>query len=283
MTEFSPADWIGRSETAADSADFRTAARMAGLLDRDAPAAGAPLPPVWIWACFWPAMRHGAAGADGHPAEEALRPPIPLPRRMWVGSRITIARPVTIGETIRRVSTLTDIREKTGRQGRLAFVTLTHQVTGNAGADLTEAQTIVYREDATAPATDTASAPGPGPGFAPAFSRMVTPDPLLLFQYSAVTYNTHRIHYDAPYVTAAEGYPALLVHGPLTATLLMDLLERSFPDRPVAELEVTALRPLFVGTPIRLAGRSDGDAFQLVALTADDHPAMRITGRFGNN
>lgn len=278
-TESAPADiagWIGRSETAADEASPLLARRMAGLLDRDAPGPGEVWPHCWIWALFWPALRHDATGADGHAARGGFLPPIALPRRMWAGSRILVETPIRVGDAVARRSTITKVAEKAGRAGRLCFVTVEHKLTVAGEARLTEIQTIAYR-DAGGPAAAT-DEPGPGADFEPMWHRRVVPDAVLLYQYSAATFNTHRIHYDHPYATGVEGYPGLVVHGPLTATLLMELLAASLPDARPRDFQVTALRPLFAPAPFTLGGRADGDAFRLLAVTEDGHPAMRIEG-----
>lgn len=271
-----PAGWIGRFELAEDAATPLLARRMAGLLDRDAPGPGAVWPHCWIWALFWPALRHDATGPDGHAARGGFLPPIDLPRRMWGGSRIIVTAPIRVGEPVSRRSTITRVTEKSGRSGRLCFVTVEHALAVAGAPRLTEIQTIAYR--AAAGAAPAAGGPGPGPDFEPMWRRRITPDAVLLYQYSAATFNTHRIHYDYPYATGVEGYPGLVVHGPLTATLLMELLGAGLPSAMPRDFQVTALRPLYTPAPFDLVGRVDGDAFRLLALTGDGHPAMRIEG-----
>ncbi len=275
------ADWIGKSETLDDVATELVAARMAGLLDRPRLAAGDPWPPAWIWALFWPAMRHDEAGPDGHSARGKFLPPIHLPRRMWAGSIVAVDKPLVVGEAARRTSTIADVAEKTGRSGELVFLTVDHLIEGADGGRMRESQRIAYREAASATAPQAAPAERRASadiGFEPQWRRTVTPDPVLLFQYSAVTYNTHRIHYDHPYATGVEGYPGLIVHGPLTATLLMDLLAANLPGRQVAEFKVTAMRPLYAVAPFEIAGGLEGDAFQLAALDPANEIAMKIEG-----
>lgn len=282
MSEY--AAWIGKSETVEDVATELVAARMAGLLDRARPAAGDPWPPAWVWALFWPAMRHDEAGPDGHSARGKFLPPIHLPRRMWAGSTVTVDKPLTVGEAARRTSTIADIAEKTGRSGALVFLTVDHLIEGTDGGRMRESQRIAYREAAPSSASDAASSssvaqkPVADIGFEPQWRRTITPDPVLLFQYSAVTYNTHRIHYDHPYATGIEGYPGLIVHGPLTATLLMDLLAVNLPARQVAEFKVTAMRPLYAVAPFEIVGGANGNAFQLAAIDPANEIAMKIEG-----
>lgn len=278
------ADWIGKSETVDDVATELVAARMAGLLDRPRLAAGDPWPPAWIWALLWPAMRHDEAGPDGHSARGKFLPPIHLPRRMWAGSTVTVDKPLAVGEAVRRTSTIADVAEKTGRSGALVFLTVDHLIEGAGGGLMRESQRIAYREAAPASASDAASSPAVAQrsvadiGFEPQWRRTVTPDPVLLFQYSAVTYNTHRIHYDHPYATGVEGYPGLVVHGPLTATLLTDLFAANLPERQVADFKVTAMRPLYAVAPFEIVGGLDGNAFQLAAVDHSNEIAMRIEG-----
>lgn len=277
--ESAPADiagWIGRFETALDEATPLLASRMAGLLNRAAPDPGAIWPHCWIWALFWPALRHDATGRDGHAARGGFLPPIDLPRRMWGGSRIIVEAPIRVGEPVERRSTIAGISEKSGRSGRLCFVKVEHKLSVGDELRLTEIQTIAYREAATA--APAPAEPGPGADFEPMWRQRVTPDAVLLYQYSAATFNTHRIHYDHPYATGVEGYPGLVVHGPLTATMLMELLGANLPSAMPRDFQVTALRPLYTPAPFDLVGRVDGDAFKLLALTADGYPAMRVEG-----
>lgn len=272
--------WIGRTETREDVASPVLADRIAALLDRPAaPAPGEDWPLAWVWALFAPALRPGMIGPDGHARRGGFLPPVPLPRRMWAGSVLECRRPARVGETLRRVSTITDVAAKTGRSGRLVFVTVDHRIEGASGADLSDRHTIVYREIAPpgdAGGADTAPEPL---GFEPEWRRRVEPDPVLLFQYSAVTFNTHRIHYDADHVRNAEHYPGLVVHGPLIATYLLELVAANRPERAVAGFTFRALRPIFVPTPFDLVGRADGDRF-VTAAVADGRVAMRLEGRF---
>lgn len=272
------ARWIGRSVTSTDVATVLVAARMAGLLDREPPAVGASWPATWIWALFWPALRHDATGPDGHAARGSFLPPVALPLRMWGGSEISIGRPIRVGEAVTRVSTISDITQKSGRSGALCFVKIEHRIIGADGGAMTEIQTLAYRE--AAKADGVAAQRGSGVDFAVEWRRTITPDAVLLFQYSAVTYNTHRIHYDHPYATVEEGYPGLVVHGPLTATMLMELVGRHRPDARVANFSVSARRPIYATAPFEVVGRADKDTFELAALDQHDHVGMAIKGNF---
>jgi len=187
-----------------------------------------------------------------------------------------------VGEPLTRFSTIINVVEKMGRTGPLVFVTVRHEIKGGVGgADLTETQTLVYRAAAVAAATKTGgNTSGEGTELEPLWRRTLVPDPVLLFQYSAVTYNTHRIHYDRPYATEVEGYPGLVVHGPLIATLLMELVHKHTSDFAVADFTVRAVLPLFDNAPLELRGRADDKNFRLAALTSSSNLAMSIEGQF---
>lgn len=235
--------WVGRTQTIEDVIAIDRAAAMAATLDRDrAPAAGDALPPGWHWLFFNGAARQSEIGPDGHPKRGGFLPPVPLPRRMWAGGRITVAGPLPVGAPARRVSRILSVEAKRGRSGDLVFVTVRHTIQGGQGPALEEEHDIVYR-DAPAPGTP-APKPEPAPGGA-AWRHEIRPDPVLLFRYSALTFNGHRIHYDHPYVTQVEGYPGLIVHGPLIATLLLDLLARQAPAARLQTFAFRAKSPLF--------------------------------------
>jgi 3-methylfumaryl-CoA hydratase len=262
-------DWIGRSETASDIATATPYAALAATLDRppERPAAGTVLPPLWHWLYFLPLHRHSEIGPDGHAKRGGFLPPVPLPRRMWAGSRFTFHRALRIGDEIRRVSTIEDVAEKAGRSGPLVFVKVRHEISGghDAGSAITEWHDIVYREAAKPGDAPAAAQPAPADA---TWRKQWVPDDVLLFRYSALTFNGHRIHYDRRYVTEVEGYPGLIVHGPLIATLLLDLLRREKPDAEVASYTFRAIRPTFDTHPFSVRGRADGKA---VRLWAQDH------------
>ena len=217
-------------------------------------------------------------GEDGHPRRGGFLPPVSLPRRMWAGSDFEWSEPLQIGDALTRTSTIVDIREKSGRTGSLIFVKVRHEITRNAEPDvaLTEHHNIVYR---AAPAPDDVP---PSPVAAPATSawtRQIVPNDVLLFRYSALTFNGHRIHYDRQYVTQVEGYPGLVVHGPLVATLLMDLLRRELPAAKVQRFEFKAVRPTFDTHPFSVHGQlsTDGKAVHLWACDHDGWLTMDAT------
>ena len=249
-------DWIGRTEQRSDDVTATPVAALSATLDRDdpAPLPGTDLPPLWHWLYFTPLARQREIGPDGHPQRGDFLPPVPLPRRMWAGGRIEFHHPLRVGDEITRSSRITGVDVKHGRSGALVFVTVRHELHNAQGLAISEEQDIVYRD---APA---AGAVPPAPQAAPAdetFRRLITTDPVLLFRYSALTFNGHRIHYDRPYVTEVEGYPGLIVHGPLIATLLLDLLRRERPDGRVKRFSYKALRPVFDIHPFSVCGRFD--------------------------
>jgi 3-methylfumaryl-CoA hydratase len=264
-------DWIGRSETLRDTI---TAAPVRGLnatLDHPALAVdtGMPLFPLWHWLYFLPQHRQSEIGPDGHARRGGFLPPVPLPRRMWAGSQFEFRSPLRVGDAIERTSTIADVTVKEGRSGQLVFVKVRHELRCNAAADaaLVEFHDIVYRE-ARKPG-DVDPPPQAAETGAP-WQRDIVPDDVLLFRYSALTFNGHRIHYDRKYVTEVEGYPGLIVHGPLIATLLMDLLRRHAPGADVATFRFKAVRPTFDLHPFKLNGAPSADG-KSVRLWAQDH------------
>ena len=277
-------EWIGRSETVTDVVTATPCAALSATLDRpvERPPAGTPLPALWHWLYFLPLHRRSEIGPDGHAQRGGFLPPVPLPRRMWAGSQLDFHMPLRVGDELTRVSTIQDVGEKSGRTGRLVFVKVRHEIRRGRDEDaaLTEFHDIVYRE---APRPDDV-APPPRPAPAPAvWERRWVPDDVLLFRYSALTFNGHRIHYDRRYVTEVEGYPGLIVHGPLIATLLLDLLRHQMPDATVARYEFRAVRPVFDTHPFSVCGEPQADG-KTIHLWARDHEgwlAMDATATIG--
>jgi 3-methylfumaryl-CoA hydratase len=263
-------DWIGRSETVSDIATATPYAALAATLDRppERPAAGTPLPSLWHWLYFLPLHRQSEIGPDGHAKRGGFLPPVPLPRRMWAGSQFTFHRSLRIGDEIQRVSTIEDVSEKTGRSGPLVFVKVRHEISRRAepGIAITEWHDIVYREAAKPGDAPPAAQPAPTEA---AWRKQWTPDDVWLFRYSALTFNGHRIHYDRRYVTEVEGYPGLIVHGPLIATLLLDLLRHEKAGAEVASYTFRAVRPTFDTHPFSVCGAPQADG--KVRLWAQDH------------
>ena len=265
------AGWIGRSETAHDAITTAPLLALAATLDHGAAPvqAGDVLPPLWHWLYFLPMHRHSAIGTDGHPQRGGFMPPVPLPRRMWAGSQFEFHSPVRVGDAVTRHSTIEDVSTKHGRSGTLVFVKVRHDLFCNGAAQpaLVEFHDIVYR--AAQRPGDVAPPPQAAPAKA-AWQRQIEPDAVLLFRYSALTFNGHRIHYDRPYATQVEGYPGLVVHGPLIATLLLDLLRRELPGAEVASFRFKAVRPTFDLNSFRVSGELLPDG-KTVHLWAQDH------------
>ncbi len=268
-------DWIGRTEQTECWLDpWRAQALHASIDATDAPpATGDALPPCWHWCYFLESRASNELGADGHPSRGAFLPPVPLPRRMWAGSRLQFFVPLRLGASARKVSTVTAVSEKTGRAGALCFVTVRHEIFAGTTLAIAEEQDIVYREPPQGGALRASDAPP-----AAQWVRAWTMDPPRLFRYSAVTFNSHRIHYDRNYATQTEGYPGLVVHGPLLATLMLELVRQQWPDRPVHRFEFRALAPLFDdGEPISVRGSPDGDGASL--WVSDAAGGLHMSGR----
>jgi 3-methylfumaryl-CoA hydratase len=267
--------WIGRTETATTRLDGWPLAGLRAALDDVEPAAeGAALPPTAHWLYFQPLARQSRLGEDGHPERGGFLPPIELPRRMWAASEMTYHRPLCVGDLVEKRSRIANVTVKQGRTGALAFVTVGHAYLKSGMLLLSETQTLVYR-DAPSP-DEPPPPPQPAPGGA-LWSRPVTPDTRMLFRYSAVTFNAHRIHYDDPYARQVEGYPGLVVHGQLTATLLLDAFMREKPNMRIGAFSFRAMRPVFAGTTIHLEGAPDGEGFRLWARGPDG--AIIVEGR----
>ena len=262
--------WQGRSETIADNITAAPVSALSATLDRDdpAPVPGTPLPPLWHWLYFLPHHRQSEIGPDGHARRGGFLPPVPLPRRMWAGGRLVweANNPLRVGDAAERRSSIVSVSHKAGRSGDLVFVLVRHEVRNARGLALTEEHDIVYR--AAAQPGEPVPPPQRAPGDA-AFSRSLVPDDVLLFRYSALTFNGHRIHYDRRYVTEVEGYPGLIVHGPLIATLLVDLLRRQHPEATLARFEFRAVRPTYDTAPFSMHGKPEADGKRFILWAAD--------------
>lgn len=267
--------WVGNSESRSQVIDAFPARALAGLLDRDViPADGDALPLGWQWLYFLDAPARAAIGADGHPERGGFLPPAPLPRRMWAAGKLQSLAPLIIAEHATKVSTVRKVEAKRGQSGPLVFVTVAHEFQQQGTTCAIEEQSLVYREAPTAIAP---LAAGELSGTQPEWSRDWQPDPPALFRYSALTYNGHRIHYDRDYATQAEFYPALVVHAPLLATLLLDLLHRERPAISPRGFEFRALRPAFDTEPLRICGSPDPAGASL--WTADARGSVGMKAR----
>ncbi len=266
-------NWTAKPEVISDHVDLMRARAMQASLDLEERAfeIGDTLPPLWHWLYFWKVAPDHALGPDGHPERGGFLPPVAQARRMWAGGRLIFHRPIPLGVRAERRSEVTRIEEKQGRSGPLTFVTATHTISVNGIAAVTEEQDIVYRQPA---AGAFERPPGKPPQAEPRWQREFCVDPVLLFRYSALTFNGHRIHYDADYARDEEGYPGLVVHGPLLATLALELFRAHNPRALVTGYRFRALRPIFAGEGFTAAGAADGglwiiDSEGLVAMEAE--------------
>jgi 3-methylfumaryl-CoA hydratase len=268
-------DWIGRSQLSRDVLAGGPLDRLSATLDRADPpyAEGDIAPPLAHWLCFLPGEPQSAIGPDGHAARGGFLPPVhDLPRRMWAGSRIAFPGALRVGMRLERRSTIVTVERKQGKAGPLVFVTVRHEIGEPDGPPLVvDEHDIVYRGLGGAAVTPAI------PVEAGEWRRSLVPDAVLLFRYSALTFNGHRIHYDRAYVTEAEGYPGLIVHGPLIATLLIDLLRRKMPQARVASFAFRAMSPLFDGREmtVNAAPPDAGGMVKLWAANAEGGLAMK--------
>jgi 3-methylfumaryl-CoA hydratase len=311
-----PEGWTPRPEERTDTVSATAAAALHGLLDASGPPPGPgdPLPPLWHWLAFLPDAPQAMLGRDGHPRLGGFLPPLTLPRRMWAGGRLTFSPGATVAVALRRTSVVADITAKTGRSGDLVFVEVAHRLEplGAGAPTITETQDLVYRDappvappglppgttgpgsspaktgpagqstaegagQSTAEGAGQSTAEGAGPDDPTWVWRIdLATDPTLLFRFSALTYNAHRIHYDRAYATEEEGYPGLVVHGPLQAIGLAELCRRFVPDASLSSYAFRARTPAFDGPPLRLRGRPDGrGGAELVAF--DHHGVPTLT------
>lgn len=279
--------WLGRESIEQDVASAAPIDGLAALLDHDRSHwHQGEVPPLGHWLYFLPRARQSDISPDGHPNRGGWMPPVPLPRRMWASGSIVFHAPIMIGERIERRSTVAAIDAKKGASGDLIFVTLEHRIS-NADGQLciAEKQHIVYRGAAATAASPASTASEPILADPEALSRTIRPDPVMLFRYSALTFNAHRIHYDRDYARTEECYPGLVVHGPLSATLLADHFLRETPGSGIATLDFRAERPLFDDAPMTLNLRRDNGKDRLWTAGPDGHPAMKvgITPQYARN
>jgi 3-methylfumaryl-CoA hydratase len=255
------ADSVGRSESRTDRLEpARSNALRAALGDETPLGAGHALPLLHHWLYFWDVKAPAGLGPDGHPARGGFLPPVTLPRRMWAGGRLTFHAPLVLGEEVTRTSTILKVEAKSGKSGELVFVTVEHLLSGAVGLAITEQQDLVYREAAargsiSAPAANTAAPSAP-------WHEQLMPDTVLLMRYSALTMNGHRIHYDRPYAMDVEAYPGLVVHGPMQATVLVDLGSRH-SGRPITSFAYRGQSPAFDGTLVHVCGEPTDEGASL--------------------
>jgi 3-methylfumaryl-CoA hydratase len=272
--------WIGREDVRHDHVEPAAVKRWLATLDRSAPADGS-VPQAYHWCLCLPDAPTAILGADGHPVREdsddSFLPPIPLPRRMWAASKVEFITPLRPGQSVMRTSRVVSITEKQGGTGKLVFAEVAHETHGDGELAIREIQSIVFRE----PAAGAPPAPPPASGNFDASDwdahRMLVPSEALLFRYSALTFNSHRIHYDLPYATEVEGYRGLVVHGPLTATLLLDLAQRHFGDNKLKRFDFRGTSPAICGEDLHLTLRGTFDTIELGAFASDGRQIMTAT------
>ena len=268
--------WIGKRESTCQILAPEPVIRLAALLDyAEPPWADGNIADLGHWLYFLPQVRASEMGEDGHPKLGGFLPPVPLPRRMWAGSNIEFHQLPLIGEVVERESTVVSVTHKSGKSGELVFVGIEHRLSSERGILLRERQDIVYREASTVVIESVAPVADELPMLD--WRREVHPDPVMLMRFSALTFNAHRIHYDRDYAREQEGYAGLVVHGPLTATLLMDLFRRNNPQGRITAFSFRGLRPLLDTAPLTLAGRELPGGAQLWALDHHGQIAMSAT------
>ncbi|MBL0844297.1 MaoC family dehydratase N-terminal domain-containing protein [Pseudomonas mediterranea] len=241
--------WIGRRQESHERISFNLVKRIAATLGEPAPLPGEPLPPLWHWAFFQEPVTADELGPDGHPALGGFLPPAHNRNRMWAGSRLEFYQPLRVDAEVTCVSTLLNVEEKHGRTGSLVFVTVRHEYFQDGQRALQDEQDIVYREPTPPRLSGTEAVPEGQ------WHARVEPSATLLFRYSAVTFNGHRIHYDWPYVTETEGYPGLVVHGPLIATLNLRAFTEAHPNARLTRFTFRGVRPLISPHPFEVGGR----------------------------
>jgi len=281
-------DWVGRSETRRDRVDDSAVARWLAALDCNAPADGF-VPQAYHWCLCLPDVPTAALGTDGHPlrdeAPTSLLPPVPLPRRMWAASKVVFHRPIRAGQTIIRKSRVASITEKKGDSGILVFVDIVHEIHADGPVAIQETQSVVFREAAPKSAAPVLPPIGEARFDSSKWDahRSLVPTEPLLFRYSALTYNSHRIHYDLPYAAEEEGYRGLVVHGPLTASLLLDLARRQYGDNALSHFEFRGTSPAIAREELHLGLRERAEDIELGAFASDGRQIMQASARRSRN
>ena len=269
-------EWLGRQESHNDQLTLFPANALAAALDHDQRfAEGDALPALWHWLYFLSYAKQSELGSDGHAHRGGFLPPVSLPRRMWAGGDLRWHRPLQLGTKVRRLSSIQSIEQKQGKSGELVFVKVLHEISDAAGVAMQEVHDIVYRGHSL-PGNLGKSSSDSQPLEPSEFSRSLVPDSVLLFRYSALTFNGHRIHYDRRYTMEDEGYAGLIVHGPLVATLLAELLREHRPDAKWLSFRFKALLPMIEGEPLKLCGKASGEGhYELWAENA--HGSVTMT------
>jgi len=268
--------WVGRSTEASDTVTAQLVKGLRATLFQDVgePMTGDAAPFTVHWCLAQPVFPMSMLGPDGHPTRGGFLPPVPLPRRMWAGGEIEFLEPLRVGDESTRTSRIADVTVKSGSTGTLCFVAVEHTVTSPRGVAIRERQDIVYRE-ITSGAPAGAKAPPPPPKAQHRETHVS--DPVLLFRYSALTFNGHRIHYDRDYVTKVEGYPGLIFHGPLQAALIIEMAARLRAGKAPKKFTYRGLQPLFEGTEFSINANETEAGMELWTANAEGQPTMKGT------
>jgi 3-methylfumaryl-CoA hydratase len=272
--------WIGRTTEVSDIVTAQLTRGLRATLFQEIrdPKAGDAAPLTTHWCLGQPVFPMSELGPDGHPARGGFLPPVPLPRRMWAGGELEFVDTLRVGDVATRISRISDVTMKTGSTGVLCFVSVQHEVTTSRGMAIRERQDIVYRDvSGTAQAAPAKSPPSP-----PVAQHREThvSDPVLLFRYSALTFNGHRIHYDRDYVTRVEGYPGLVFHGPLQASLIVELAAKLHGGRPPRKLSYRGVQPLFEGSEFSVNANTSDNGMELWVANAERQPTMKGTANW---
>lgn len=267
--------WIGRTQEASDivTVQLVKALRATLFLDIGNPARGDAAPLTTHWCLAQPVAPMNELGPDGHPARGGFLPPVPLPRRMWAGGQLEFLETLRVGDQVTRSSRIADVTLKTGSTGALCFVTVDHTITTPRGVAIRERQDIVYRDVTPAGTPKAPASPAP----TAQHREIHMADPVLLFRYSALTFNGHRIHYDRDYVTKVEGYPGLIFHGPLQAALLVEFTAKLHGGTSPKMFSYRGVQPLFDGAEFSVNANSDANEMAAWTANADGAPTMKAT------
>jgi 3-methylfumaryl-CoA hydratase len=268
--------WIGRTQDASDTVTAQLVKGLRATLFQEVgePKTGDVAPFTVHWCLAQPVFPMSQLGTDGHPARGGFLPPVPLPRRMWAGGELEIVDPLRVGDEAKRSSRISDVSVKTGSTGALCFVAVEHVITTSRGVAIRERHDIVYRE-MTSGAAAAPKAPPPPP--TAKHRETHVSDPVLLFRYSALTFNGHRIHYDRDYVTKVEGYPGLIFHGPLQAALIIELAAKLHGGKPPKKFSYRGLQPLFEGSEFSVNANDNAGGMELWTANAEGQPTMKGT------
>jgi 3-methylfumaryl-CoA hydratase len=269
--------WIGRAQQARDIVTAHLVKGLRATLFQDIgdPAPGDAAPFTAHWCLAQPVFPMSQLGPDGHPTRGGFLPPVPLPRRMWAGGELQIFEALRVGDAMTRSSKISDVTMKCGSTGVLCFVSVDHEITTPRGISVRERQDIVYRDNPPAQALVSAKPAPPSPPAQVSERHMA--DPVLLFRYSALTFNGHRIHYDRDYVTKVEGYPGLIFHGPLQASFIVELAARLHGGTAPRKFSYRGLQPLFEGSEFTVNANDTGGGMELWTANSAGQPTMKGT------